>query len=381
MIKCIAIYPQHVDEDYITKVSNYIKLAKTYHFEEIFTTLHLPEYSLEEQIECFDVIAKFAKENGLDLTVDIGGPFIKKLLNDEHLLNKIIDRIDFIRLDYGFNESDVLYLFQNIHNRGFVINASIYNKDEIDRIMNLFYSLSPELEVRACHNYYLRENTGLDQSFSLMQDSYLHKYNVPIYYCIPSYSCPRGPLGLGLCTLEDHRHQSITYALCDLYLNHNLNALMMADEWLDEEDFKEVERCLKNLSSNLGKEEKIEIEFYPNSNQKEKNIVLNKHSFRYDSSFNYMRSQSSRQMAEFATSIEPNNVFPPKAGDITIDNSNSLRYSGELQVIMKDGRQNNNANVVAKLKHLEDLIKIWRFREGVSYIFEEKQNNESYNRN
>ena len=379
MIRCIAIYPQHVDENYISKVNNYIKLAKTYHFDEIFTTLHLPEYSLEEQIECFDVIAKFAKENGLDLTVDIGGPFIKKLLNDKHLLNKIIDRIDFIRLDYGFNESDVLYLFQNIHNRGFVINASIYNKEEIDGIMDLFYGLSPKMKVRACHNYYLRENTGLDHSFSLMQDSYLHKYNIPIYYCVPSYSCPRGPLRLGLCTLEDHRHQSITYSLCDLYINHKLNALMMADEWLNEEEFKEIDTCLKNLSSNLDKEEKIEIEFYPDSNQKEKDIVLNKDLFRYDSNFDHIRSQSSRQMAEFATSIEPNNVFPPKAGDITIDNSRNLRYSGELQVIMKDGHQNNKTNVVAKLKHSEDLIKIWRFREGISYIFEEKQNNESYN--
>ena len=61
MIKCVAIYPNHITEDYIGKVKESVSRAYQHHFDEIFTTIHLPEYTLEEQMECFCLIAKEAK--------------------------------------------------------------------------------------------------------------------------------------------------------------------------------------------------------------------------------------------------------------------------------------------------------------------------------
>ena len=76
-------------------------------------------------------------------------------------------------------------------------------------------------------------------------------------------------------------------------------------------------------------------------------------------------------MAEFASVIKQNNTLERKAGDITIDNEFYKRYSGELQVVTQDSLADERVNVVAKLADKKDLIKLLRFREGITYHFNE----------
>ena len=372
MIKCVAIYPGEINEKYIQKVKDVVKLASKYHFDEIFTSIHLPEYSLQQQLDTCGLISQQAKEYSLELTVDIGGYFIGQLLSDPIKLNDFKQmRADFIRLDYGYKKEEVKALYESLNIRGFVINASIYNKKEVDDNLNFFRSLDENIEIRACHNYYVRQESGIDDVYALKQDSYFEEYNMPIYYCVPTYSHPRGPLHLGLCTLEKHRFKSIDEVITDLYLNHNLNALMIADEWLNEKEFQEVEDTLNLLQEPFDKTQQIDVIFNPTTTKEEKNIVLKDHVFRYDSPYQFLRSQSSRQMAEFASVIKQNNTLERKAGDITIDNELYKRYSGELQVVTQDSLADERVNVVAKLADRKDLIKLLRFREGITYHFNE----------
>lgn len=372
MIKCVAIYPDHMTAAYIEKVKESVRRASKHHFDEIFTTIHLPEYTLEEQMESFALIAEEAKKYNLEVTVDIGGAYIDKILDEKEklvYLKKI--PIDFIRLDYGYDENQVKALYEQLKIRGFVFNASIYSQKEVDEMMRFFHLIADDIEIRACHNFYIRESTGIDSEYALRQDSFLKKYEVPIYYCIPSYSNPRGPLHLGLCTLEKHRNQRIRNVLADLYLNYDLTAFMMADEWLSEEDYEEVEETLNILTSTISEEAVIDIRFFENVSKEEKEIVLGKHIFRNDSPDQFLRSQSSRQMAEFGSVIEKNHTVPRKEGMITIDNKQNKRYSGELQVITKEACENEGVNVVAKLVHPYDLLKLLRFRERIAYRFRE----------
>lgn len=372
MIKCVAIYPNHITEEYIRKVKEAAYRAFLHHFDEIFTTIHLPEYSLEEQMECFKLIAEEAKKYHLEVTVDIGGAYITKILSDEKKLAYLKEiPLDFIRLDYGYDEEQVKMLYKSLNIKGFVFNASIYSEKEVDDSMAFFKSIDENIEIRACHNFYIRETTGIDSEYALRQDSYLKKYKIPIYYCVPSYSNPRGPLHLGLCTLEKHRNKSIRNVLADLYLNYNLTAFMMADEWLNEDEYKEVEETMDILMSELEEEVVIDIQFYENVCEEEKGIVLKNHIFRNDSPEQFLRSQSSRQMAEFGCVIEKNHTVKREEGMITIDNKLNKRYSGELQVITKEACQDDNVNVVAKLVHPSDLLRLKRFREGISYRFRE----------
>lgn len=370
MIKSVAIYPDHITKEYIEKVEESVRRASKYYIDEIFTTVHLPEYTTEEQIESVALIAREAKKYHLEITVDIGGECIEEILNDNKkiaVFKKI--PIDFIRLDYGYDEKQVKSLYEQLNLRGVVLNASIYSQKEVDKIMTFFQSVSENIEIRACHNFYIREETGIDSEYALRQDSFLKKYGVPIYYCIPSYSKPRGPIHKGLCTLEKHRNKRIRNILTDLYLNYNLTAFMLADEWISEDEYEEVEKTINALTSTLSEEEVIYIEFFENASKKEKEIVLGTHRFRNDSPDQFLRSQSSRQMAELGSLIEKNHTVLREEGMITIDNKLNKRYSGELQVITRSACADERVNVVAKLVHSYDLLKLLRFREGISYRF------------
>ena len=78
-------------------------------------------------------------------------------------------------------------------------------------------------------------------------------------------------------------------------------------------------------------------------------------------------------MAEFASVISVNNTVFRKAGTITIDNERYKRYSGELEVVCKDMDSDDRVNVVASIAK-KDIIKLRRFREGISYKFIQKSN-------
>ena len=174
---------------------------------------------------------------------------------------------------------------------------------------------------------------------------------------------------MGLCTLEKHRNKRIRNILSDLYLNYNLTAFMLADEWISEDEYEEVEKTIEVLTATLSKEVAIDIQFLENVTKKEKEIVLGTHIFRNDSPEQFLRSQSSRQMAEIGSLIEKNHTVLREEGMITIDNKLNKRYSGELQVITRRACRSEKVNVVAKLIHPYDLLKLLRFREGISYRF------------
>ena len=107
----------------------------------------------------------------------------------------------------------------------------------------------------------------------------------------------------------------------------------------------------------------------------EKNIVLGKHIFRYDSPSNLLRSVSSRQMAEKARLIKPNNVIERKCGCISIDNELYKRYSGEMEVVLKDKEADERVNVVGYINN-DDLYKLSAYKDGMSYDFIEEKEGE-----
>ena len=377
MIKSIAIYPDIVDDAYIKKVDDYVKLAGKYHYDEVFTTIHLPEYSLDMQLEALRIIAKKAKEYHMDIVADIGGYFIDQLLNNHH---PDLPVIDFIRLDYGYSIEQVSKLYHLLHLKGFVINASTYDHSSFDRLIKQFRNIDDKMEIRCCHNFYVRKESGLDELFAYKQDMFIRQYGLPIYYCIPSLNDPRGPLYLGLPTLEKHRSMELDDIICDLYLNYDMSCFLLSDMWFSEEQLLLIDETLVTLTSPLKNIEEIAVCFEEGISEKEKNIVLGIHQFRYDSPYDLLRSKSSRNMAEFASVISVNNTVFRKAGTITIDNERYKRYSGELEIVCKDMDSDDRVNVVARIDK-KDIVKLRRFREGISYKFIQKAIDKSHENN
>ena len=356
MHQCISIYPNKAQMNTASQIHDYIVSAKRYGINEVFTSIHLPEWSMDEQLHYLEMISEAAHHHHMELTADIGGPFIRKALSDETSLLRIKNaHLDYLRLDYGYDFKQLEILYHHLNLKGFVINASMMKEDEVRHHLEQFHQIDSDISIRACHNFYVREESGLDSDFALAQTEIFKKYDIPVYYCAPSYNHPRGPLYLGLPTLEHHRYQTLDFVLLELIHRFQADGILYSDEWMSENQFKLIHQVIQD--------KKIQIPVIL------KGIVINKHVFRYDSNKNYLRSRSSREMAEFAHQISPSHCVERNAGDITIDNERYLRYSGELQVVLIDSKQDDRVNVVAQLKDLSDLKKLAYFREGYTYEF------------
>ena len=365
---CIAVYPDNTAQISHQKLMDYLKLAKQYGIQEVFTSIHLPEHDMDKQVEFLKETAFCAKELQLEISADIGGPFIRKALSDQEtlaLLKQI--PLDFLRLDYGYEFEQLKTLYHELHLKGFIINASMVSETELEHHLHFFTQLDENIILKACHNFYVREETGLDTEFALAQSALFEKHHIPVYYCAPCYDHPRAPLHLGLPTIEAHRWQALDSVLLDLVNTYHAQSILFSDEWMSETQFELIERT---LSQRL-----IEIPVICNENltEMEKRIILKNHIFRYDSNRSFLRSRSSREMAEFAAKIPPKNCIERTKGDITIDNERYLRYSGELQVVTENAKQDDRVNVAAHLKNPNDLQKLAFFRAGYTYKFIEAE--------
>lgn len=362
MNKCISIFPDLYTNDNIARWDKYIQLAKKYGFTEIFSTVHLPELPLSQQIEALRYISMLAKEYQMNLTVDIGGPYLKKILDDKRYLEKLKEiEIAFVRLDYGYNQKDVVTLYKELNLKGFVINASMYKAKEIEEKIQFLYSLG-NVEIKACHNFYPREEIGLDKDFALKQDEMFRKYDIPVYYFIPSLNRARGPVFKGLPTIEKHRYSDIVLTTLELLYVYKTDSFIFSDQFYSENSFKQFDDVINHQPL------EIEVDLL---NDNYDDIVLKTHEFRYDSNSSFLRSRSSRQMSQYASVVEIDNTVDRLKGCITVDNKLYGRYSGEMQIVLKDKERDERVNVVGKIDD-KDLEKMLYHDKGYSYKFIKK---------
>ena len=362
MIKSVAIYPEVISDKYLKQIKEYISLLDSYNYNEIFTTVHLPELSFEIQLECLKKIITEAQDSKLDIVTDVGGKYVKDLINSD------IQGIDYIRLDCNFELSEVRELYSKLHLKGFIINASTYNEKEFTEFLKELKNIDEKMEIRCCHNFYVKEESGLDDIFAIKEDMMIKKHNLPVYYCIPSHNNPRGPLYLGLCTLEKHRHMTLDDIVADLYLNYEADGYLLSDMWFSKEELDLIDKTLNSLNVKLTNPVFIDIRLDEDITEAEKDIVLKEHVFRHDSPYNLLRSSSSRRMAEFANELPKRNTVKRKRGAITIDNILNRRYSGELSIVLDERGTDDRVNVVGYVDE-KDIVKLRRYKEGYRYQF------------
>lgn len=369
-MKCsIAIYPEVNWKSRLPEWEEYMRRAAKCGFREVFTTLHLPELALSSQVEMFSALVKMAKSCKMELTADIGGGEIKELLESGLAEQVRQNKPDFLRLDYGFSMEQAGRLYRQLHLRGFVINASIYSREEAEALVAGLRGIDGAMELCACHNYYPRPETGLDEEFFEEQNRIFSQLGMAVYGCIPGKSHPRGPLGFGLPTLERHRDMSLEQVSRELVSSPFLGGIMAADEFFTEEELKVIEAAVKKEPLAL----KIRLE--PGISEKERRLILGGiHHIRYDSNRWLLRSQTSREMSRPGERIERRETMPRLPGAVTVDNEGYGRYSGEVQIVTggcelsADSRVNCCGTIVP-----EDMWKLEFYRKGCDYVFVEDE--------
>lgn len=338
----------------------YLKLASQSGFTRLFTSLHIPEANAETLLEEFQALMVEAAKLGFQITGDIS-PRAFALLQAgvDHMEPLRRLGLHALRLDYGFTPVEIAKLSRE-SGLAIEINASTVNEKLLQAIMD---AGADPARLQACHNYYPRPETGLSYGLFAERSQIFQNYKIPVLAFIPSRQNPRGPIFAGLPTLEEHRFWKPLQAAKHLAASALVNGILFGDplaEPLELAAVGQVEAmCLE-----------IQIEGNPDLTDDERNILFGtQHTNRLDPGEYVVRSQEARGLCR--GDILPRPPQPRLRGSITLDNSQYLRYMGELQVVRQPLPADPKVNVVGKVVPEEEFLLDW-ITPGRVFRFTEK---------
>lgn len=332
-----------------------IKTAHKYGIKRIFTSLHIPETNVNLLQAQLQIVLKTANQYGMEVISDVS-PNTLSLLNLDKLdTDKLQEMgISTIRLDFGYSEKDIAALSKLIKIQ---FNASTLTKEFLDELK--FYHTDFNC-IDALHNFYPREGTGLDEAFLLEKNTLLHAYNVKTAAFVPSYNRARSPLKKGLSTLEIHRYKPLSMAINHLSLL-KVDSVFIGDSLPTKEEMKTLSALTKDYVTIRAK--------CLTQNQFIKDLLAkNVFTTRQDAALMAIRTQESRLLCK-NEKIYPEYISNRDVGMITMDNINSGRYMGELQIILKEQKQYKAVNIIGKILD-SDMILLKYLKPGSKFKIE-----------
>lgn len=309
----------------------YLKLLKEKKISYVFLSAQMEEANDSFYKELKTVI-DYANENKIKLIVDVNKKELRTL-KDKKLLNKI----DIIRLDYGFSYEEIL----NMQKEDFLIelNASTVN----DKLLKYLKDNNADFSrYRVSHNFYPKPYTGLSFERVKEKNEMFKKYGFTVMMWIPTISHRRLPLYRGLPTIEEQRDNNIMANISECILAKADN-VFFGDAFATEEELDAAINNSKDIlnipiivKKGISKEEKMQLE----------RIHINRTDYS-----DYMIRSSIR-----CENIKEFNCVKRMKKDITIDNVNYKRYQGEVGIVLKEMPKDDGVNVVARCVCNDALI-------------------------
>ncbi|TMU84262.1 DUF871 domain-containing protein [Bacillus sp. BHET2] len=311
-----------------------------------FTSLHIPE-ELGESPERVRGLLSLFKREGFEVFADVSKctPVMLGLNHFEDLKELGVTSL---RLDDGFSTDDMLELS---HHFQIAINASTVGEKELQHWIKS--GLATE-NIIAWHNFYPKPETGLDKDYFLEKQAIFDVLGIPVYAFIPGEENKRGPLNLGLPTLEDHRDQS-PYVSAVQLKRWGVLGVFVGDPG-----------CSKDLLLKLvrfDQKKMIELTYEGNAE------IEGEYQLRPDSGRDVLRMLGTRTDSD----VPPINSVERKKGTITQDNDLYGRYKGELQIVRQNLERNPAVNVVGRIctEHLS-LIELFQPGQRISICRKEE---------
>ncbi|MGE5674740.1 MAG: DUF871 domain-containing protein, partial [Mycobacterium leprae] len=244
-----------------------------------------------------------------------------------------------LRLDHGFSPAEIARFAQNKLGLRVVLNCSTIDPVFLRAIMA--QGADPEL-LEGCHNYYPRPETGLSMDFFERSSRLFKEFGMRVSAFVPGTGGRRGPLFEGLPTVESHRGMEAGRAAAELLATGLVDAVLFGDPWATATELTRV--------GDVAREEGVvlRVKLAESLSSFERSIVVGPvQENRPDMAEYVLRSTASRAYAAQGPAIAPFNTVQRPVGSVTIDNAGYLRYSGELQVALRDLPAEERVNVVA----------------------------------
>lgn len=310
------------------KNKNIIEKAVNNNIKYAFTSLHIPEENLENYEEEVKKLLNLCNINKINLIVDVGPRTLKKLGFSSFKELKETS-ITHLRLDYGFTYEEIIELSKDYN---IVFNASTLLDKDIRELKMLNADFT---KFSACHNFYPKPLTGLSLQKVAKINERLKNLGITTMAFVSGDKEFRGPLHMGLPTVEEHRHGDVLFNILQLIKDTGTDICLIGD--IDSSD--ETYTKIKELSEGY-------ISLHAKINEKYSFVKNMIHHDRPDSSEYVIRSQESREFSSQRKIFPPDNINERKKGSISIGNSEYLRYSGELEIARKDLDVESKVNII-----------------------------------
>ncbi|WP_028273245.1 MupG family TIM beta-alpha barrel fold protein [Atopococcus tabaci] len=319
------------------KNKHLLKEMKEAGIRKVFTSLHIPEDDPSQTLDVLREVTRLMKDWEMELMVDVSSNTASQYGLEKDALSDFLTQqgVGVIRLDFGFSMEDIKELAGRFH---LVLNASTIDEAYCNELEQAGIDLS---QVTVCHNYYPRENTGLDHQFFLERNRYLKEKGFSVMAFIAGDGEKRGPVYAGLPTLEEHRDMDPLEAYLDLMRHCLVDEVFIGDISLAPSSMRRLmkwvtERIIQ-LPVEVVDEEVLPENFYA------------VHANRPDVAADVVRASESRLTLQDQV-IQPKYCTERPVGCVTIDNVRYGRYAGEIQITKKMLPQDDRVNVLAHLK-------------------------------
>ena len=326
----ISSYFKDFDIDYIEQSINIgVKV--------IFMSLHIPEESYESMDEKLNLLFDIVKENEVSLMLDVSTKTIE-LLQLRDTLELLDLGVDTIRLDYGYSIEEIAELSKKFK---IVLNGTTTNEKDIIQLKAAGVNLE---KLVICHNFYPRKSTAIAKEQLIKMNKMFKKYDLKVQAFVTGDQRKRFPLFQGLPTLEKHRYLNPYIAMIELLKDCLVDDVIVGDSQVN---LNTLEKMMNTFNSKeLFIKAVLDTEY--------QYLYDKRLSLRSDSPIDLIRIKESVR----DTSIEQKAILPRGYGAITIDNFLYQRYSGEMQIVLKDLEADERVNVIGYVDpyHL-DLLK------------------------
>nr|WP_051356250.1 MupG family TIM beta-alpha barrel fold protein [Clostridium intestinale] len=280
---------------------------------------------------------------------DFGPDSFKRLNLSLNEIDKIHDfGLSGVRVDYGYSDNKIADFSHKIK---IFLNASTVSEEQVKSLKSLGANFQ---NIEAWHNFYPRPETGLSKEYLIEKNKLFKNYGMKVSAYVEGDKVKRGPLHLGLPTLEEHRGGSTYHNAVELLYDCNVDNVYVGDI--------EAEQSTLERMSYL-KDNTIILYYNKENTIRSYDDLLNKiYTNRSDEARDVVRAMESRGYASINDiNVERDNIKERVKGSITIDNNGYKRYMGEIQIAKRTLVINENVNVIGEIinedKCLIDFIK------------------------
>jgi uncharacterized protein len=336
----ISVYLSDIDREYIEAAANY-------GVKYIFTSLHIPEENIDDIDHQLPMLLALCNTLGITLIPDISPYTFEKLglINDdfEGLRNM---GFDLVRLDFGFEDVNKVKMISEKFN--IVLNASLVNDAYLANLKNVDVDLDT---VYLMHNFYPRQDSGLDDAYFVALNSVHQNYTIKTMAFVVGDMKRRLPLYEGLPTLERHRHTNPYVAALEFYIDHKIDMVFIGDNKAHIHNLKYMHTYLT--------EQVITIP-----------VKLKKaYEFMYDTVYNVRQDRAPSIIRLAIPRVKDLEIIANNGrhrGAIVVDNQLAQRYSGEVQIIKADlpysARSNNigwvHPDYIDLLEYIDHSVRV-----------------------